>query len=60
MEYWVSNREILLIVIFDFPDEYQKRSHPSEPIIPTFQYSNTPWHRITAIPPVAGLNWPEF
>jgi hypothetical protein len=30
-----------------------KKSHSSRPIIPIFHYSNTPWHLITAEPPVS-------
>jgi hypothetical protein len=29
-----------------------KKSHSAKPIIPTFHYSNTPWHLMTAEPTV--------
>ena len=37
----------------------KNRSHSAKPSIPTFHYSNTPRHSITAIPPVARLSWPK-
>jgi len=50
MEYWGSKADDGLILI-SYPCQlYKNRSHSAKPIIPTFQYSNTPWHLFTAKP----------
>jgi len=62
MEYWVRKADDVLILIYGQRYLYKNRSHSVKPIIPTFQYSNTSWHSISAIP-AAGLVWlngPDF
>jgi hypothetical protein len=49
-EYSGSKADDGLILFYDPCRLYKNRSHSAKPIIPTFQYSNTPWHLFEAKP----------
>jgi hypothetical protein len=49
MEHWVCKAEDGLILISDQCHLKKIRSHSAKLSIPTFHYSTTPWHLITAI-----------
>jgi len=55
MEYWVRNRDDILIFIFNAAHLYKIRFSFNQPNIPTFHYSSTPWHLITLSPVIYSL-----
>jgi hypothetical protein len=61
MECWGSKADDGLIL---FPAQcrlYKNRSHSAKLIIPTLQYSNTPWHLFAAKPIICDLaRGPDF
>jgi hypothetical protein len=46
MEYWGSIADDSLILFSALCHSYKNRSHTAKPSIPTFHYSNTPWHHL--------------
>ncbi|MBT8364223.1 MAG: hypothetical protein KJP23_05910, partial [Deltaproteobacteria bacterium] len=48
-----EKRMMSYILISDRCHVDKIRSHSAKPNIPTFQYSNTPWHPITAEPVIS-------
>jgi len=58
MEKWNigdQKRIKILFYIFDLSQPYKNRSHTIKPNIPTFHYSNTPWHSLTTLPSFSEL-----
>ena len=49
----IKTENILILIYYNLLHLSEKRSYPAKPIIPIFQYSNTPWETFTAKPVIS-------